>query len=74
MKKTSRDYFNLSPIVSLILAIIPVSSLVLGIVTRLQEKRYVAAIIRILLGWNIIWFLDLLCIIFTGRIFSLLEF
>ena len=48
------DYFGLGYIVSLILAIIPVTSWILGALTRFQEGKIVAGILRIVLGWNII--------------------
>ena len=69
----SKDYFGLSWIVSLILAIIPVTSLVLGILTRLQEGKIVAAILRLVLGWNIIWILDIVFMFLNQRIFRLLN-
>ena len=72
-KSSSRDYFGLSPLVSLILAIIPVTSLVCGFLTRLQEGKIVAAILRLVLGWNIIWALDLVLMILNGKIFRLLN-
>ena len=37
MAKAAKDYFGLNWIVSLILAIIPVTSWVLGVVTRFSE-------------------------------------
>ena len=60
MAKTKSDYFGLSYLVSVILAIIPVTSFICGFITRLMEGKIVAAILRILLGWNIIWILDLI--------------
>lgn len=42
-KKSSKGYFGLNWIVSVILAIIPVTSFLLGFLTRLNEKKYVAA-------------------------------
>ena len=70
-KNASKDYFGLSWIASLILAIIPVTSFVLGVVTRFKEGHWVCALIRIFFGWNIIWILDLLFMIFTHHIFKL---
>ena len=67
------DYFGLSYIVSLILAIIPVTSLVCGIITRFKEGKIVAGLLRILLGWNIIYILDLVFMIISKRIFRLLN-
>ncbi|MDY4902450.1 MAG: hypothetical protein SO116_06210 [Treponema sp.] len=72
-KKSSKGYFGLNWIVSVILAIIPVTSFLLGFLTRLNEKKYVAAVIRLLVGWNLWWFLDLICMIFTGKICRILN-
>ena len=66
------DYFGLDYIVSLILAIIPVTAWVCGIITRLQEGKIVAAIIRIFGGW-LIWILDLIFMILNKKIFRLLN-
>jgi hypothetical protein len=73
MAKTGKDYFGLGRIISLILAIIPITSLILGIATRLSEGKIVAALIRILVGWNIFWIVDLVFMILNGRIFRLLN-
>lgn len=69
MAKAKRDYFGLSRIVSIILAIIPITSLVCGIVTRFMEGQILAGILRIVLGWNIIYVLDLIWMILFGRTF-----
>ena len=74
MASKKKDYFGLGRLLSIILAIIPVTSLILGIVTRFQEKKFVAAILRLVLGWNIIWALDLILMIFTGKILRLINF
>lgn len=74
MASKKKDYFGLGRVLSIILAILPVTSLILGIVTRFQEKKYVAAILRLVLGWNIIWVLDLILMIFTGKILRLINF
>lgn len=74
MAAAKRDYFRLSRLVSIILAIIPPTSAIFGIVTCFVEKRIVAGILRIVFGWNIIWILDLICMIFAGRIFRILPF
>ena len=67
------DYFGLSYIVSVILAIIPVTSWVCGIITRFQEGKIVAGVIRIFFGFNIIWLLDLIFMIVNKRICRLLN-
>lgn len=65
MAKKSADYFGLGYVVSLILAIIPFTAWLLGVVTRFKEGKIVAGIIRIFGGW-LIWVLDLVCMI-TGK-------
>ncbi|MGYP004472829537 len=67
------DYFGLSWIVSVILAIIPVTSWVCGFVTRFMEGKIVAGLIRLIFGWNIIWILDLVFMILNKHIFRLLN-
>lgn len=73
MAKSKSDYFGLGYLVSVILAIIPVTSWVCGIITRIQEGKIVAAIIRILLGFNIVWILDLIFMIVGKHIFRILN-
>ncbi|MGN1213230.1 MAG: hypothetical protein ACI4TZ_04240 [Christensenellales bacterium] len=72
-KKSSRDYFGLGYVVSLILAIIPVTSWILGAVTRFQEGKIVAGLLRLLLGWNIIYIVDLVLMIVSRHILRLLN-
>ena len=67
------DYFGLEYIVSLILAIFPITAWVCGIITRIQEGKIVAGIVRIFLGFNILWILDLIFMIVNKRIFRLLN-
>lgn len=67
------DYFGLSYIVSLILTIIPITNLVCGVITRLQEGKIVAALIRLLVGWNIIWICDIVFMVLNKKIFRLLN-
>lgn len=74
MASKKKDYFGLGRLLSIILAIIPITAFILGIVTRFQEKKFVAAILRLVLGWNIIWVLDLILMIFTGKILRLINF
>ncbi len=72
-KKGGKDYFGLAWIVSLILAIIPVTSWLCGAITRFQEGHWICALIRLFLGFNIIWILDLICMIFGHKIFRLFK-
>ncbi len=67
-----KDYFGLDYIVSLILAIIPFTSWILGIITRIQEGKIVAGILRIFFGW-LTWILDLIFMIINKEIFRILN-
>lgn len=67
------DYFGLSYVVSLILAIIPITAFICGAITRISEGKIVAGILRILLGWNIIWICDLVLMIVNKKILRLLN-
>lgn len=73
MAKKSKDYFGLSYIVSLILAIIPVTSWLLGVVTRFTEGKIVAGILRLVLGWNVIWILDIVFMVLNHSILRVLD-
>ena len=70
-KKASKDYFGLSRIVSIILAIIPFTAWILGVLTRAKEGKWLAVVIRIFGGW-LIWLIDLIMMITNGRIWRLL--
>lgn len=71
--KRKSDYFGLGYVVSLILAIIPVTSWILGFVTRFMEGKIVAGILRLVLGWNIIWIADFICMIVKKSILRLIN-
>ena len=73
MAKRSGDYFGLGRIISVILAIIPVTSWILGFITRFMEGKIVAGILRIFLGCWIIWLCDLICMIFRKSILRLIN-
>lgn len=71
---SKKDYFGLSRIVSIILAIIPFTAWICGIVTRISEGKIVAGIIRIIpFAGLLIWILDLICMITKGQIWRLLN-
>ena len=70
-KKT--DYFGLSYLVSVILAIIPITSLICGVITRFTEGKIIATIVRIFVGWNIIWILDIISMILNKKIVRILN-
>lgn len=73
MAKTSKDYFGLDYIVSLILAIIPVTAWICGALTRFMEGKIVAGLIRLIFGFTIVWILDLVFMIVKKQIFRLLN-
>ena len=67
------DYFGLGYLVSIILAIIPVTSWLCGAITRFQEGKFVAGLIRLIFGFNIVWLLDLIFMITSKHIMRLLN-
>lgn len=73
MAKSSKDYFGLGRLVSIILAIIPVTAWICGVITRIAEGKIVAGILRLFLGFWIIWVIDLVMMIVKGRIWRLLN-
>ncbi|MDE7087156.1 MAG: hypothetical protein K2O67_03080 [Clostridia bacterium] len=70
---SKKDYFGLSRLVSIILAIIPITAWICGIITRIQDGKIIAAIIRIFFGAWIIWVLDLILMVFSGHILRILP-
>lgn len=73
MANKKSDYFGLTYIVSVILAIIPITSGVCGIITRISDGKIVAAIVRIFFGFNIIWICDLILMIVSKHILRILP-
>ncbi len=67
------DYFGLGYIVSVILAIIPVTSWICGAVTRFLEGKIVAGLIRIIFGFTIVWIIDLILMIISKHILRLIP-
>ena len=66
-------YFNLPPIISIILLIFLPTACLFGAISRCQEGRYVAGILRLLVGWNIIWLLDIIMTLTHGCQVTLLD-
>ncbi len=62
MAKRQKAYLGLGRLVSLILAIIPVTSIILGIVTRVQRGKLLGAILNFFLC-PIFYVVDLITII-----------
>lgn len=73
MANTKSDFFGLPYIVSLILTIIPVTSWILGAITRLMEGKIVAGLIRLFGGGLVIWIVDIVFMIKDKKIWRLLN-
>lgn len=73
MAKKGKDYFGMGRLISVIFAIIPITSWLFGFITRFKEGKIVAGILRLLLGWNLIWILDIILMLFKGKILRLLN-
>lgn len=71
-RKAGKDYFGLDRVVSLILVIIPITSWILGIATKVKQERWISAIVRLVFGWNILWILDIIYMVLEKRIFPLI--
>ena len=67
------DYFGLYYIVSVILAIIPVTAWICGIITRITDGKIVAGILRLIFGFWIIWLVDLILMIVSKHILRLIN-
>ena len=72
-KKSSKYYFGLGRLVSLILVIIPVTAWICGAVTRFLEGKIVAGLIRLVFGFTIVWIVDIIMMVLNGRIWRLLN-
>ncbi len=73
MAKGKSDYFGLSYIVSIILAIIPFTSWICGAITRLMEGKILAGIIRLIGLGFVLWIVDLILMIVSKHILRLLN-
>lgn len=71
--KSRKDYFGLGRLISIILAIIPVTAWLLGAITRLTEGKIVAGLIRLIGGGIVLWIVDMILMITSGRILRLLN-
>ena len=65
-----KDYFGLPRIISIILAII--AGPICGALTRFQEGKLLAALIRLIFGFNIVYILDAVLMVLNGRILRIL--
>lgn len=72
-KGAKKDYFGLGRIVSIILAIIPVTAWLLGAITRIMDGGLgiVFGIIRLIGVGFILWIIDLILMIVRGSIWRI---
>lgn len=73
MAKSKSDYFGLGYLISVILAIIPVTAWLCGAITRIKEGKIVAGIVRLVFGFTIVWIIDLVMMILNKHIWRLLN-
>lgn len=66
-KSTTNGYFGLSWIVSVILAVIPFTNILFGIVIRVTKKKYLLAILNFFLA-PLFWLVDLISMIINKKI------
>ncbi len=74
MAKRKSDYFGLNRVLSIILAIIPVTAWILGAATRFSEGKIVAGLLRLIFGFNIVWIVDIIMMFVKKSIWRLLKF
>jgi len=60
--KSKKAYFGLNYLFSVILAIIPVTNIILGIFTRLERKKYLGAVLNFIFT-PLFYIFDLITII-----------
>ena len=70
---SKNDYFGLGYLVSLVIAIIPLTCWICGVITRFNEGKIVSALVRVFFGFNVIWLLDTIYMVSNGSIFRALE-
>ena len=67
------DYFNLNRWLSVVLLIIPFTAWIFGIATRLNEKKFVAAIVRLFFGCWLLWVIEIVLTIMNNCEVKLLK-
>lgn len=60
------DYFGLNNVISFILLIIPITCWVLGIIARIMDRCFVAALLRFIFGGWLLWIADIISTIMNG--------
>lgn len=66
-KSSKKGYFGMSHIVSIILAIIPITSIICGLITRIQRGKIIGAILNFFI-FPLFWLVDLITIIVKNEV------
>ncbi len=71
-KKSSKSggYFGLGYIISIILAIFPITNLILGIIIRAQRRNILGIVLNVILA-PLFWIIDLISIIVKNKLLVL---
>lgn len=69
MAKGGKDYLGLPWIVSVILCLF--LGPIMGIIQRACDGKWLAVILRLLFGWNIVWLIDFILILVKKHIWKL---
>lgn len=64
------DIFGLGYIISIILAIIPITNLILGIIIRAQRRNILGIVLNVILA-PLFWIIDLISIIVKNKLLVL---
>lgn len=62
MAKQTKAYFGLDRVITIILAIIPLTNVILGIVTRILRGKYLGAILNFVLA-PVFYIIDLITVL-----------
>lgn len=66
-KSSKKGYFGMNHIVSIILAIIPITSIICGLITRIQRGKIIGAILNFFI-FPLFWLVDLITIIVKNEV------
>ena len=66
-KKVSGGAYGFGHIINIILAIIPITSIILGIVTRAQRGKILGAVLNFFL-FPLFWIVDIITVIFDNKL------
>lgn len=63
------DYLGLGRLVSIILCLF--LGPIMGIIQRASDGKWLAVILRLFFGWNLVWLIDFILILVKGSILRL---